>query len=487
MTAATTAAEADTGSLRDAAVDWCFLHGLVVRPPPSPASPPPSSTAAFPSLATHAPFALLPTPVPRTCFRRAERLQPLFNHMVHTVAQDEAFVRRVMDSLSQVDSFTGSCYEIYKSVMAEGITQRIVLGLHRSDYLLHDGGDGHLQIQQVELNTISASFASLSAKVSDLHRHLAALRPDIFRGRLPASFAAAESLVENRSLEALPKGIAAAHALYGSPNAIVVMVVQPGERNRFDQRWIDMVLLEKYGVNVIRKSLAELNNEARLVGDLRKLFIGTREVSVVYYRAGYTPDDYPGKAEWAARLLVERSHAVKCPNVTYHLVGAKKVQQILAEPGMLEKFVGEADARELRTCFTGLYPLDESPAGLAAYEMALRSPDRFVLKPQREGGGNNFYGADVRTQLMRVPAKERNAYILMDLIRPPPARNLLVRSGAVVEADVISELGIYGVWLSEGSVVHLNEAGGHLLRTKTASSHEGGVAAGFAVLDSPAL
>ena len=33
----------------------------------------------------------------------------------------------------------------------------------------------------------------------------------------------------------------------------------------------------------------------------------------------------------------------------------------------------------------------------------------------------------------------------------------------------------------------MNEAHGHLLRTKSATSNEGGVAAGFAVLDSPML
>jgi hypothetical protein len=35
--------------------------------------------------------------------------------------------------------------------------------------------------------------------------------------------------------------------------------------------------------------------------------------------------------------------------------------------------------------------------------------------------------------------------------------------------------------------VRLNEEVGHLVRTKTSSSNEGGVAAGFAVLDSPLL
>lgn len=33
--------------------------------------------------------------------------------------------------------------------------------------------------------------------------------------------------------------------------------------------------------------------------------------------------------------------------------------------------------------------------------MALDDPERFVLKPQREGGGNNLYGEDIR-QVYRI-------------------------------------------------------------------------------------
>ena len=58
----------------------------------------------------------------------------------------------------------------------------------------------------------------------------------------------------------------------------------------------------------------------------------------------------------------------------------------------------------------------------------------------------------------------------------------------VAESDALSELGVYSVFLRGRSGTQLlNEPVGHLLRTKTASSDEGGVAAGFAVLDSPAL
>lgn len=92
--------------------------------------------------------------------------------------------------------------------------------------------------------------------------------------------------------------------------------------------------------------------------------------------------------EWDGRLLAERSLAIKCPTVAYQLVGAKKVQQVLAAPGQLERFVKDPQsAALLRASFTGLYPLDHTPEGLAAYEAALINSDDLVMKPQREGGG----------------------------------------------------------------------------------------------------
>lgn len=34
------------------------------------------------------------------------------------------------------------------------------------------------------------------------------------------------------------------------------------------------------------------------------LFFDGLEVALVYFRAGYTPDDYPGEAEWRARRCI---------------------------------------------------------------------------------------------------------------------------------------------------------------------------------------
>lgn len=139
------------------------------------------------------------------------------------------------------------------------------------------------------------------------------------------------------------------------------------------------------------------------------------------------------------------------------------------------------------------------------------------MKPQREGGGNNhfiksycnissfffnvnwnhlfpphflgnnIYAKDIPPVLSKLSPSERSSYILMDLIKPPPIRNVILLQGEVIESEIISELGIFGIIIGKGREVLINETGGHLLRTKRKESEEGGVAAGYAVVDSPLL
>ena len=127
-------------------------------------------------------------------------------------------------------------------------------------------------------------------------------------------------------------------------------------------------------------------------------------------------------------------------------------------------------------------------------ELGLNAPESYVLKPQREGGGNNLYGEALRAQLAKFTPDapigsdgDLSSFILMQRILPPVNRTLCLRNGEMQELETLSELGIYGGYLRVGEDVAMNVVGGHLLRTKAASSDEGGVAAGYAVLDSPCL
>lgn len=208
------------------------------------------------------------------------------------------------------------------------------------------------------------------------------------------------------------------------------------------------------------------------------------------------------------------------------LAGAKKVQQVLTEPGVLEDFLlgpdrpdvgfGKGaggltmeDVEKVRKTWIGLWPLDNSELGTEGYRLATTQSQRFVLKPQREGGGNNIYRTDIPAALKALEHQQyiqqggrrekgevdaREAYILMELITPPEGvGNWLVRGGdnKARKADVVSELGIFGVSLfgpsratgeGEGQVGVVNREAGFLLRTKGRESDEGGVAIGGFIL-----
>lgn len=224
------------------------------------------------------------------------------------------------------------------------------------------------------------------------------------------------------------------------------------------------------------------------------------EISTVYYRSGYTPDDYPTNNQYQTRFTLERSKAIKCPSIPLQLAGGKKVQQVLTEPGVLERFLCDESKygaqgvfptqalAELRESWMSMWPLDmEGDIGIKqARERALG----LVLKPQREGGGNNVYKEAIPAFLDSLPPRERSAWIAMELISPPVGlKNYLVRagSGTSVETEVVSELGIFGWSLfGQGKVIEEKEVG-WLVRTKGIESNEGGVATGFSVLDSLVL
>ena len=56
----------------------------------------------------------------------------------------------------------------------------------------------------------------------------------------------------------------------------------------------------------------------------------------------------------------------------------------------------------------------------AAVKRAIATPDDFVLKPQKEGGGNNFYGDELRQKLLDLDSvPDGRTLLLMEKIRPP--------------------------------------------------------------------
>ncbi|KAK3031600.1 hypothetical protein RJ639_035606 [Escallonia herrerae] len=498
------------------ALVWSSLRGLVVGD----RSVQRSGTVPGVGM-VHAPFTLLPLSFPESHYRQACELAPIFNELVDRVSLDGNFLQDSLSRTKKVDPFTSRLLEIHSKMLEIDKKEEIRLGLHRSDYMLDEQTN---MLLQIELNTISSSFPGLSSLVSELHRSLL----DQYRERLKLD---SEKIPRNSAVSCFAEALAKAWTQYDNPRAVVLIVVQSEERNMYDQHWLCTLLKERYpfchaykliyiriqqyrkvfiskqcksvslekhffnvfrcfpqlinthNVTVVRKTLTEIDAQGELLPD-GTLIVGGKEVAIVYFRAGYSPTDYPSELEWGARLLMEQSSAIKCPSISYHLAGTKKIQQELAKPNVLERFLeNEEDIAKVRRCFAGLWSLDD----VEVVKDVISRPELYVMKPQREGGGNNIYGDDVRKTLQRLQSEgteEDAAFILMQRIFPTITPTILMRDGIFYKEDAVSELGIYGAYLRNKEKVLVNDQCGYLMRTKVSSSNEGGVAAGFAVLDS---
>ncbi|KAF5314847.1 hypothetical protein D9619_007262 [Psilocybe cf. subviscida] len=499
------------------ATSYALSHGLLYLPPAD-------RQPVVPSSAIHAPVSLFPSPVPRKLFEQGQRIQRIYNVLYSRIAMDEEFLDEVMGAetgVGKVDDFIGQLWRGWRKLRDDGHAPTHHLGLFRSDYLLHSLPNQSLAIKQVEFNTISVSFGCLSQKVNELHRYLASATN--YYGS--SEYLKAANFPTNDTINGLASGLAAAHTAYNVENSQVLFVTQPGERNVFDQRPLEYELLEKYSIRCVRKTFEELENIAHVDPLTRILSIscspdlhpsGYIEISTVYYRSGYMPHEYPTQAHYTTRFLLESSKSIKCPTIALQLAGGKKVQEVLTQPGVLERFLSNeakhghafdsAAIDELRSSFMGMWGLDvdedrltadSNTVALGKEEYGTRKARAehlsLVLKPQREGGGNNVYKEDIPKFLDSLPQHERQAWIAMELIKPPENfGNYLIRAGttnatqqAPVKADVVSELGIFGWSLFGGPEQSVEEKEvGWLVRTKGKESNEGGVATGFSVLDS---
>ncbi|XP_015117252.1 glutathione synthetase [Diachasma alloeum] len=462
--------------LVDRAKDWALMHGMGVRPT--------SNTTK--DIIQFAPFALLPSVFPREEFEDACEIQVILNTLMHRVAHDYKFLKETLEGPIRVDPFTRRLFQIYETVYKEGFTQKVSLGLLRSDLMLDSCCKGNVSLQkpfccwkQVEINTMASGMAWLGPITTKFHQFiLTELGLKNLTKYLP----------DNNALQGICGAIVDAWKIYNDSEAAILFIVEDFSFNICDQRFHEFeIKRQNPNIRVIRRTLTQLASEARLTPK-KELIVNNRVIGVVYFRCGYEPGQYPTEREWEVRLLIEKSLAIKSPSIQYHLAGTKKVQQALAKPGVLAQyFKNEKTVLRVKEIFTGLYALGADENENTILEMALADPERFVLKPQREGGGNNIYGLDIRAFLESMESpQERLAWILMDKIHPPPQLNYIVRAGSsdsLQLKQVISELGIFGTIIGDEETIFSNKQVGHSFRTKLNGCNEGGLMNGIAFID----
>jgi hypothetical protein len=193
--------------------------------------------------------------------------------------------------------------------------------------------------------------------------------------------------------------------------------------------------------------------------------------------------------------MIELSTAIKCPNIDYFLCNFKIFQYYLQKPEILRKFIPEElIAKDISRFFKKIYLIqdmtDEEKQKLL--EEIRENTHKYVVKPQKEGGGNNYFGNDI---LKLLPADndlgqmchELLSSIIMERIYPPQHESLVLRENKLYAVKCVSEFSVYGAIISDDKAILLNKSFGFLVRTKAEDVNEGGIAAGYSAIDLPFL
>ncbi|KAH9217715.1 glutathione synthetase, partial [Leptodontidium sp. 2 PMI_412] len=478
--------------------DWQISHGSQLKV---------LDTDNVHSVLTHSVGAtIIPTLFPRDLFDEALALQKTYNKLYAAVAEDEEWLFDALKDLIDVDPLANKLWTIYREVKQEGYLQDLTLGIFRSDYMLHlpsaDTHDG-FQLKQVELNTIACAGGVHSDKISEMHRHLH--RTGIYEA-VPSAFQLKpDFLPPNHTIDTLAQGLASAHHTYGSAasrtakDTCILMIVQPNNFNIADERPIEYALWGAsipcfrviFGYEVL--SQTSLTPAGELIYQPPHLKIPL-EVSVVYFRSGFEVHEYDDMGHMA-RFQLERSRAIKCPNILGHLATFKKVQQALTVPNVLERFLTVEEAAIIARTFMKIWPLDESEEGQNARKVALdpETARGIILKPSREGGGNNVYGEAIVEFLKSIPVAAWGTFILMEKITPPLLMNMMMNHIGLYQGPVVSELGVFGVCLwkrgqgGQGADILEEMNPCWSFKTKNAKVDEMSVVKGYGCFDSPAL
>ena len=424
---------------------------------------------------SHAPFSLSPYSISAADLQEMTELTSYFSELMIRISQDWEFLAQYLSPISKTDPFL----KMLLDLRGHEVTQSKQLLVQRNDFfLVKDELSNSLQgsssaLRQVELNTVSASFPFLITQLARLHQTLSE------QNKL-------EQIIPNNPLIPVVDAFAKAVQDYGLTDSVMMLVSQPAESNRFDQLGLEQLLWEKYKIQTLRKTLTEIYES----GSLREghLIIAGKKVALTYYRAGYTPDDFRSSEALKGRQLIETSSTIQIPDLPMQLAGMKKIQQVLTRPEILSAFVSKEITQRFLKTFAAMHSLDEiieTPDGaLRASAWAAKNPDKYVLKPQREGGGNNYFGKDIPIKLADMQPEEQDAYVLMEKIEAETHPAILVVNGYAETLTSVSEVGRYGICFTENGVVESNEDVGYLVRTKAENVNEGGVCAGFACLNS---
>ena len=436
----------------------------------------------------HIPIMLTPSPIPKNIYEKIFFYQIAFNKIIDKLSNDQNFLEEILTPISEKDSFVKKNLEISKKLVNYEHKQKIKLGIFRNDYLF-DKKQNFLFF--TEYNTIASSMGTFSDKMKKFYSYFSQKYTEIFK-----KYSEKEIPLEGfNNIEKFAESIYEAIKLafpQQYKESIIVFIIQKKETNIFDQYSLSDELYNKYKITSKRITLEEIKAKCNQ-DENGNLTLDSQLISLFYFRAGYTENDYPNEESWLGRELIELSTAIKVPDINTFLTTFKIFQYELSKPQILMRYChSELIINDILRFFGGIYNIRDmsSEKVKELFSKIKAEPTKYILKPMKEGGGNNITGDKLKDIIPEEDSEISDLIknsVIVEKIESYEHEGLVIRNEKLKVQNSISEFSIYGIILTNENKLIINKSVSFLVRTKDKESIEGGIIEGAGAIDIPCL
>ena len=437
---------------------------------------------------SHIPIMLTPSPLPKNLYDKIFFYQIAFNKIINKLSNDQKFLEDILSPIAEKDEFVKKNLEISKKLVNYEHKQKIKLGIFRNDYLF-DKVQNFLLF--TEYNTIASSMGTFSDRLKKFYSYFSKKYPDVFKKYkekiIPLEgFENIEKFAE-AMVEAIKLGFPQQYK-----DSIIVFVTQKTESNIFDQYSISDELYDKYKIISKRLTLNEIKKNC-VQDEQGNLTIDGKLISMFYFRAAYVESDYPDEESWQGRELIELSTAIKVPDINTFLTTFKIFQYELSKPKIMMHYCqNDLIINDILRFFGGIYNIRDMDAEKQKelFTQIKSDPNKYILKPMREGGGNNIIGDKLKELIPEEgnePADLLKNSVIVEKIDASVHESIVLRNEKINVQNSISEYSIYGIILSNENNLIINKSVSFLVRTKNKDDIEGGIMEGAGAVDLPCL
>ena len=119
--------------------------------------------------------------------------------------------------------------------------------------------------------------------------------------------------------------------------------------------------------------------------------------------------------------MLADSKATCIPDISHEIVNMKVIQCKLSKPKVIRQFLSEEEAQLVESSLVETHHLHEVSEQLFQQlaKKIREDPEEWIIKQNREGGSNNFFGRDILPVLKSTPKEQMKGYILQKKIKSP--------------------------------------------------------------------